>query len=267
VLGIQFIKQLGLIYYFQKCIVTWENLSIPIRQHGSIIPEELTIRNDQDDEASKIPLKALSHQIFTAVTIINPWLLSVYTSHLISKTPCWICLLNTHLCLIAQLKNVRNVQVHLELKPSLKPFCARAYKKTHHILNIDRKEVEELCCIGLLELNVYSAWGAHCLFRAKKNGGIPFLTDPWQLNKYPTRKPVHLPLINEGLWKIQGFICATCLDANTGYYHFELDEEVRKLCDITLLLGCMLGYPRDVCHHQIFSKVIWPRYSMILKTS
>jgi hypothetical protein len=51
VLGIQFIKQLGLIFNFQKCIVIWDNLSIPMRQHGSIKPEELTIISNQDAEA------------------------------------------------------------------------------------------------------------------------------------------------------------------------------------------------------------------------
>ena len=75
------------------------------------------------------------------------------------------------------LGKVPNVEVHLELKPNSKLFCARAYKIPHNILNIARKEVEELCQIGVLESNVYSEWGAPCLFRAKKNGGVRFLTD------------------------------------------------------------------------------------------
>lgn len=75
----------------------------------------------------------------------------------------------------------------------------------HNILHIARKEVKELCCIGILESNVYSEWGAPCLFRANKNGGVRLLTDLQQLNKCLIRKPVHLPLIDDVPWKIQGF--------------------------------------------------------------
>jgi hypothetical protein len=45
---------------------------------------------------------------------------------------------------------------------------------------------------------------------------------------------VHLPLIDDVLWKIQGFTYATCLDLNRGYYHFELDHQSKLLCGIIL---------------------------------
>jgi Reverse transcriptase (RNA-dependent DNA polymerase) len=86
-------------------------------------------------------------------------------------------------------------------------------------------------------LAIYSEWGAPCLFRPKKNGGIHFLTDLRQLNKCLVRKPVHLPLINDVIWKIQGFTFATCLDLNRGYYHFELDDYSKTLCGIVLPWG------------------------------
>jgi hypothetical protein len=66
------------------------------------------------------------------------------------------------------LGKIPNVKVHLELKPNSKPYCARAYKIPHHILEVTRKEVEELCRIGVLQADIHSEWGAPCLFRAKK---------------------------------------------------------------------------------------------------
>jgi Reverse transcriptase (RNA-dependent DNA polymerase) len=132
---------------------------------------------------------------------------------------------------------VPGVKVHLDLKPGTNPFCARAYKIPHHIFDVARKEVEELCCIGVLQANVHSEWGAPCLFRSKKNGGVQFLTDLRQLNKSFVRKPVHLPIIDKLLWKVQGFSFATCLDLNRGYYHFELDDESKLLCGIILPWG------------------------------
>jgi hypothetical protein len=48
---------------------------------------------------------------------------------------------------------------------------------------------------------------------------------------------VHLPLIDDVLWKVQGFTYATCLDLNRGYCHFELDHQSKLLCGIILPWG------------------------------
>jgi hypothetical protein len=66
------------------------------------------------------------------------------------------------------LGKVPGIKVQLELKPNSKPFCARAYKIPQSIIDISRKKMEELCHIGVLKANVYSEWGAPCLFRAKR---------------------------------------------------------------------------------------------------
>jgi hypothetical protein len=174
VLGIQFIKQLGLIFDFQKCIVTWDNLKIPMRKHGSISPEELIILNDQDAEAPEIIHRAVDHIERTITS--NEYSSHSYQSMILKCAHLTRDQQNTLMELFAQysslfdgtLGKVPNVKVHLELKPNSKPFCARAYKIPNNILNIARKEVEELCRIGVLEANVYSEWGAPCLFRAKK---------------------------------------------------------------------------------------------------
>jgi hypothetical protein len=62
------------------------------------------------------------------------------------------------------LGKIPNIKVHFDQKPDAKPFCANAYKIPHHIIDIARQEVEELCCIGVLQKDVYSEWGAPCLF-------------------------------------------------------------------------------------------------------
>jgi len=135
------------------------------------------------------------------------------------------------------LGKIPNIKVHLDIRPGTRPFCAKAYRIPHHITGIAKKEVEELCRIGVLQKDIYSEWGAPCLFRPKKNGGVRFLTDLRQLNKSLIRRPVHLPLIDDVIWKVQGFTFATCLDLNCGYYHFELDDESKLLCGIVLPRG------------------------------
>jgi hypothetical protein len=72
------------------------------------------------------------------------------------------------------------------------------------------------------------------MFRGKKDGGVRFLTDLRKLNASIERNPFPLPLIDESLWKIQGFIFATCFDLNRGYYHLLLDEYSQRLCGIVL---------------------------------
>jgi hypothetical protein len=132
---------------------------------------------------------------------------------------------------------VPGITIQPELKPNSKPFCARAYKNQQIIIDISKEEVEELCHISVLKANVYSEWGAPCLFRAKNNGGVRFLTAIRQLNKCLIRKPVHLPLIDDIIRKIQGFTFANCLDLNRGYYHFELDIESQKSSGIVFPWG------------------------------
>jgi hypothetical protein len=73
--------------------------------------------------------------------------------------------------------------------------------------------------------------------QSQKNGGVRFLTDLCQINQNMIRKPVHLPLIDDVLWKVQRFTYATCLDLNRGYYHFELDHQSKLLCGIILTWG------------------------------
>jgi len=91
--------------------------------------------------------------------------------------------------------------------------------------------------IGVLLPNVYSEWGAPCLFRPKKTEGVRFVTDLRRLNAQLVRKPVPLPLIDEVIWQVQGFTYASCFDLNRGYYHFMLDEPSQKLCGIVLPWG------------------------------
>jgi hypothetical protein len=54
VLGLRFIKQLGLIFDFARCAVTWNDITIPMRQNGIIHPEELSPIDMQDIEAPEI---------------------------------------------------------------------------------------------------------------------------------------------------------------------------------------------------------------------
>jgi hypothetical protein len=67
VLGIRFIKHLGLIFDFKRCTVKWDEIINPMRQHGSINPEELSPIDSQDLEAPEI-LQQATKRMERAIT-------------------------------------------------------------------------------------------------------------------------------------------------------------------------------------------------------
>ena len=136
-----------------------------------------------------------------------------------------------------KLGSVPGPPVSLKLKPSSKPYCAWAYTVSKALEHIAKKEVADLVDIGVLVKNVHSAWASPSFFRPKKDGRVRFVSDLRRLNACLERHPYPLPLIEEVIWKMNGFTFATCLDLNRGYYHFVLDEESRKLCGIVLPWG------------------------------
>jgi hypothetical protein len=58
VLELRFIQQLGLIFDFKHYIVSWDDISAPMKKLGRITPDELTFIDPQDVEAPEIVLHA-----------------------------------------------------------------------------------------------------------------------------------------------------------------------------------------------------------------
>ena len=63
------------------------------------------------------------------------------------------------------------------------------------------------------------------------------MSDLRKLNAALERRPFPLPIVDEVIWKINGFTYATCFDLNRGYYHFVIDEASRGFCGIVLPWG------------------------------
>ena len=168
ILGIRFIQQLGLIFDFKRHAVVWDEITIPMRQMGSIKPEELTTIDNSDPDIPKSVQKAV-RRLEQSITQ-NDYNTYNYRSMVLKCTHLNNNQQDTLLNLFRNyaplfdgtLGKVPNVKVHLDLKPNAKPFCARAYKIPHHIFDIACKEVEELCRLGVLQADIHSEWGAPC---------------------------------------------------------------------------------------------------------
>ena len=71
----------------------------------------------------------------------------------------------------------------------------------------------------------------------KKDGTVRFISDFRELNKHIRRQPYPIPHIQDMLLNLEGFLYATSLDLNMGYYHLELSPKLRELCTIVLPFG------------------------------
>ena len=74
------------------------------------------------------------------------------------------------------------------------------------------------------------------------------MSDLRKLNAALEWRPFPLPIVDEVIWKINGFTYATCFDLNRGYYHFVIDEASRDLCGIVLPWGtyCYARLPQGL---------------------
>jgi hypothetical protein len=72
---------------------------------------------------------------------------------------------------------------------------------------------------------------------SKPDGSLRSLAELREVNKVIKRKPFPLPKITDMLQKLEGFMCATSLDLNMGYYHMLLTPFSSRLCTIVLSWG------------------------------
>jgi hypothetical protein len=63
------------------------------------------------------------------------------------------------------------------------------------------------------------------------------ISDFRELNKRIVRKPYPIPKISTVLQELEGFIYATALDLNMGYYTIRLDPTASKMCTIIFPWG------------------------------
>jgi len=135
------------------------------------------------------------------------------------------------------LGNWRGQEHHLELRPDVKPYHARAFPIPHIHTDTLKVEVERLCELGVLKKVNRSEWAAPTFIIPKKDGSVRFISDFRELNKRIKRKPFPIPKIQDLLVKLEGFQYATSLDLNMGYYHIELSPQSKRLCTIVLPFG------------------------------
>ena len=85
---------------------------------------------------------------------------------------------------------------------------------------------------------------------SKPDGTLHSLADLRELNKRIRRHPFPIPKIQDMLQKLEGFMWATSLDLNMGYYHIKLTPNASRLCTVVLPWGKYeyLRLPMGLCN-------------------
>ncbi len=72
---------------------------------------------------------------------------------------------------------------------------------------------------------------------SKPDGSLRSLADFREINKLIRRQPYPLPKITSILQQLEGFLFATSLDLNMGYYHILLTPNASRICTVVLPWG------------------------------
>ena len=133
--------------------------------------------------------------------------------------------------------------MNFELKPEAKPYHGRAFPVPRFHKETIQKEVRRLVKLGVLKRIQESEWAFPSFIIPKKSkipgkpGTVRFLSDLRELNKRIIRKPYPLPKIATVLQELEGFMYATALDLNMGYYTLRLSLATSEMCTIIFPWG------------------------------
>jgi hypothetical protein len=115
-----------------------------------------------------------------------------------------------------------------------KPFpVPQIHEKTSKI------EIDRLVKLSVLKWTKAQDWAAPTFIIPKKDGRVCFISDFCKLNEWIKRSPYPIPKIQDVLHKLEGFMYATSLVLNMGYYHIKLNPDAQKYCTIITQWGCL----------------------------
>jgi hypothetical protein len=122
--------------------------------------------------------------------------------------------------------------------PNVKPYHAKPYPVPHSQEQRPKDEIRWLCEYGVLRKINHSEWSCPMFTISKPDGSLRSLADLREVNKVVfKRKPFPLPKITDMLQKLEGFMYATSLDVNMGYYHMLLTPFSSRVCTFVLPWG------------------------------
>ena len=132
--------------------------------------------------------------------------------------------------------------VGLQLKPGATPYRAKPYPiplKNREVMEHELTRQCSIGCLGRLTPEEFEEreWAFPAFGIPKKNGTIRFVIDLCRINANLICREFPLWTTEEILTSIKGFLCATSIDLNLGYPSIPLNDEAKKISQLSCPLA------------------------------
>ncbi len=236
IIGDDLLSELGIDLLYSRQVIQWDIAEIPMKHLEAIEQESFHIDDPAPVQDASMRIKSILDAKYEKADLA---LITKSCTHLKEEEQKKLHqFLSKYEDLFdGTLGHWKNSEYEIELKENVKPHhsCAYSIPKIHECTLC--YEVERLVQVGVLQEVNNSEWAAPTFIIPKKDGTVRFISDFRELNKRIKRKPFPIPNIQDLLLKLEGFMFATSLDLNMGYYHIELSPFSRQLCTIILPWG------------------------------
>jgi transposase InsO family protein len=120
---------------------------------------------------------------------------------------------------------------HIVVDESVPPVVSATRKVPIGLHDKLRQELDRMVQLGVIrKVNHPTRWVSALVIAAKKNGSLRICLDPRPLNCAVQRAHFQLPTINEIAAKLHGAQYFSVLDASSGFWTTQLDDESADLC-------------------------------------
>ena len=128
---------------------------------------------------------------------------------------------------------------NIETNPDVPPVQHPPRQVPVQLQGAYQEELERLTRAGILVQvhNEYTAWFNSTVVTRKPNGTIRLCLDPRDLKRAVQRTPYYVRTIDDVIPKVSGASHFKILDARSGFWQVELDDESSKLCTFSTPWG------------------------------
>lgn len=124
--------------------------------------------------------------------------------------------------------NIKNIQVTLDIDPSIRPVAQRPYWILHSMKTVVNSKLEEMWKQDIIEkVEGSTPWLSPLIAIPKKGGDVCLVLDMCVPNQALMWRWVQIPTVNEILQKMEGTTIFTEVDLSQGYPEVMLAEESR----------------------------------------
>ena len=229
IIGNDLMQQLGLEISFKTKTLTWEEITIPMKDRGTIT----NLTEDIYHQSIQPPILKISEarhneiiKIMYGKTNIKEYVAKQSTLNTTEQQQLGYLLSQYPNMFEGEIGTLNIPPVHFELRPGSKPYSGRPFPIPKAYETLTKEECRRFCKVGIWEHTLDSEWAAPTFIVPKKTNDVRIVTDFRELNKCIIRKPYPLPKVQDLLQKMEKFKYATAIDLRKGYYHIPLDLDI-----------------------------------------